>query len=82
MLVLSMINISSSNSYAAGLSSKRAKVEISPFSKAAEKTGLDEAGGMSVLEDTLATHLSDMIGDMPSNDYWPGMGGSDPFDYF
>jgi hypothetical protein len=46
MLVLSMIN-DDFNSYAAGLSSKRAKVEISPFSKAAEKTGLDEAGGMS-----------------------------------
>jgi hypothetical protein len=39
--------------------------------------------GMSEQEDILATHPSDMIGDMPSKDYWPGTGHlSDPFDYF
>ena len=69
------------NSYAAGPSSKREKVDISPFSKDAEKTGLDEAGGMSGQEDILAAHPSDMIGDMPSNGYWPGTGGYDPFDF-
>ena len=38
--------------------------------------------GMSGQEDFLATHPSDMIGDMPSNDCWPGTGHfSDAFDY-
>ena len=38
--------------------------------------------GIPGQEDFLATHPSDMIGDMPSNDCWPGTGHfSDAFDY-